>query len=94
MPSRSSSPWNPDGSSKVDAPRWASLRADMRSAFPTYYSTTEDPFAELAGEAIAYLNKLKPAGSPSSPAASTPGYLIGDQVIGEREMCLALITVG
>ncbi len=83
MASRFSSLWNKDGSTKGDAPRWASLRANMRSAFPTYYSTDPDPFAQMVGEAIAYLNKLKPPGSPASPPSSTPGYLIGDQVIGE-----------
>ena len=83
MPSRFSSLWNKDGSVKGDAPRWASLRADMRSAFPTYYATDPDPFAQMVGEAIAYLNKLKPPGTAESPPASTPGYLIGDQVIGE-----------
>ena len=83
MPSRLSSLWNQDGSTKGDAPRWASLRADMRTVFPTYYSTDPDPFAEMVGEAITYLNKLKPPGTPDSSPSSTPGYLIGDQVIGE-----------
>lgn len=84
MPSRSSL-WNKDGSTKGDAPRWASLRANMREAFPTYYATDPDPFAKQVGDAIALLNKLKPslpAEDPNNPS-STPGYLIGDAVIGE-----------
>lgn len=81
MPSRSSF-WNQDGSVGGNAPRWASLRSDMRSAFPSYYSTQDDPFSTLVGQAIAYLDKLKPPGTYNSPPSSTPGYLIGDQVIG------------
>ncbi|MBD2409367.1 hypothetical protein H6H01_01290 [Nostoc calcicola FACHB-3891] len=40
--------WNKDGSVQASALRWAALRSDMQSAFPTYYSTgSSDPFADL-----------------------------------------------
>lgn len=73
--------WNEDGSVKDDAPQWATRRAQMRSAFPTYYSTESDPFADLVGEAIRYLNKIKPPQS-SSPTGS-PGFL-GNEGTGPR----------
>lgn len=79
MASKFSALWNKDGSVQPSAPRWAALRSDMRSAFPTYYSTEKDPFADLVGEAIRYLNQLKPVKpSPDSSAGETPGYLGGD----------------
>ncbi len=56
----SSRVWRYDGSIEQDAPRWAKLRADMQPAFPTYYATDNDPFAELVGQAIRQLNQLKP----------------------------------
>jgi hypothetical protein len=75
MVSKFADHWNKDGSVQASAPRWATLRADMQSAFPTYYSTdTSDPFANLVGEAIRYLDRLKPPKPTSSPA-TTPGYL-------------------
>ncbi|GET44115.1 pyridoxal phosphate-dependent decarboxylase family protein [Microseira wollei] len=78
MVSKFAANWNNDGSVQASAPRWAALRADMQSAFPTYYSTdTSDPFAYLVGEAIRYLDRLKPPKPTSSPA-TTPGYLGGD----------------
>ncbi|MEQ9485370.1 pyridoxal phosphate-dependent decarboxylase family protein [Coleofasciculus sp. F4-SAH-05] len=80
MPSRFSAHWNKDGSVQPNAPRWAALRSDMRSAFPTYYSTETDPFADMVGEAIRYLNQLKPPQPTSSPG-ETPGYL-GDDPSG------------
>ena len=64
--------WKPDGSVHDHAPAWARRRADMRAAFPTYYSTGEqDPFAKLVGEAIRMLDHLK-------PARDGPGYLGAD----------------
>ena len=77
MASKFSDQWNQDGSVQANAPRWASVRSNMRSAFPTYYSTETDPFADMVGEAIRYLNQLKPPQPASSPA-ETPGYLGGD----------------
>ncbi|MDJ0617799.1 MAG: pyridoxal-dependent decarboxylase [Calothrix sp. MO_192.B10] len=77
MVSKFAALWNKDGSVQASAPRWASLRAEMRSAFPTYYSTTSDPFADMVEEAIRYLNQLKPPQPTSSPS-ETPGYLGGD----------------
>ncbi|MGK7898613.1 MAG: hypothetical protein AB4372_34615 [Xenococcus sp. (in: cyanobacteria)] len=53
MVSKFSAYWNKDGSVQGDAPRWANLRAQMRSAFPTYYSTgTSDPFADMVSQAV------------------------------------------
>ncbi len=69
--------WKKDGSVEADAPRWANLRAQMRSAFPTYYSTgSSDPFADLVGQAISYLNRLKPP--QSTEPGGNPGYLGND----------------
>ena len=67
--------WGKDGSISDKAPRWAKLRADMKQAFPTYYSTgTEDAFGRLVGEAIRRLDLLK-------PSETDPGYL-GDDPLG------------
>ena len=55
----SSRVWRYDGSIEQDAPRWAKLRADMQPAFPTYYATDNDPFAEIDGQANRQLNQLK-----------------------------------
>ncbi len=53
MVSKFSAFWNKDGSTQPDAPRWANLRAQMRSAFPTYYSRgASDPFADMVHQAI------------------------------------------
>ncbi len=77
MVSKFSAFWNKDGSTQPDAPRWANLRAEMRSAFPTYYSTgASDPFADMVHQAIRYLDRLKPPQSTSP--TGTPGYLGND----------------
>ena len=61
MGSKFAAHWNKDGTVRDSAPRWAALRSDMQSAFRSYYSTgTSDPFADLVGEAIRYLDQLKP----------------------------------
>ncbi len=70
--------WDESGKAKANAPRWAVRRSDMQSAFPTYYSTgASDPFANMVGEAIRYLNQLKPP-QPSFSPGETPGYLGND----------------
>lgn len=53
------------------APRWARVRSNMASAFPTYYSQTPDIFAREVGDAIEQLNQLK-------NARDGPAYLGSD----------------
>lgn len=78
MVSKFASYWNKDGTAQASAPRWAALRSDMQSAFPTYYSTgSSDPFADLLNQAIRYLDQLKPPHPTGSPS-ETPGYLGND----------------
>lgn len=78
MVSKFAAHWNKDGSVQTSAPRWAALRSDMRSAFPTYYSTgSSDPFAHMLHQAIRYLDQLKPPQPKLSPS-ETPGYIGGD----------------
>jgi glutamate/tyrosine decarboxylase-like PLP-dependent enzyme len=61
--------WTEEGHAHEHAPRWCKMRADMRRAFPSYYSAgAEDPLAEMVGHAIRHLDALKP-GRPG------PAYL-------------------
>ena len=46
MASKFSALWNKNGTVQVGDPRWSAFRSDMQSAFPTYYSTESDPFAD------------------------------------------------
>lgn len=51
--------WQPNGRTSRKAPRWARVRNQMVSAFPTYHSQTPDIFAREVGDAIEQLNQLK-----------------------------------
>lgn len=53
--------WQANGRSSRKAPRWARVRNQMVSAFPTYHSQTPDIFAREVGDAIEQLNQLKNA---------------------------------
>ncbi len=67
--------WKDDGGIHESAPGWAKLRADMRKAFPTYYSTgPNDPLAIQVHTAIQKLDSLK-------PEENGPAYL-GDDPSG------------
>lgn len=91
--------WRNDGGVHEDAPGWARLRADMRKAFPTYYSTGPiDPLAIQVRAAIQKLDSLKQAidgpaylgDDPSGPhyrdvkkAALAPEMETVDQVVDQ-----------